>query len=517
MPRIPEFLLLRRSSPSKAPPPPSSHQGLLGPSSSSSSSSLPSGFQPRRRRRGVPLAVGAAALVMLSTVLLGPPPWRGPAILGRRDSSSSSSSSEPHQAPPTKKSSEWVDHFVAVFPGSAHWSSNSNNSNNSTNPEMQQQQRRLPNTKIFLTGPWVPQHFLSNRRFRPTATTVVPPENNHNHHHPVADEDGSSSSSHQSSDAPPPPPLLELHHFNNTSVVESVRLIDQELREVAGVHGALEAWITLRPWAFRADLWRYMILWSEGGVYVDAKLRLRAPLDSWAALSPREGLAVCHDHDRTHQSSLHPNDPPLPVLWNGAMSAPPKSPILLEAIQLCISNVQNRVYVLPYFAPNDVGIHGDLAVTGPIVLSFAARRIAGYNGASTTTSNPVPSSHDVSHDDSSRNVSSAVRVSCAYRDAGNGFLEEAPDEHNNAAGARGPPPHQQGPIIFERDTTEHERVRSTNLNYGQLYMIHNVYCDEPLPDNHPDPACVDFAAAQAAAKRAAGAAASELALPTGTA
>ena len=47
----------------------------------------------------------------------------------------------------------------------------------------------------------------------------------------------------------------------------------------AGVPGAAKAFETLRPGAFKADLWRYAILWGCGGIYVDSKMRL---VSDWA-------------------------------------------------------------------------------------------------------------------------------------------------------------------------------------------------------------------------------------------
>jgi len=37
----------------------------------------------------------------------------------------------------------------------------------------------------------------------------------------------------------------------------------------------------LRAKAFRADLWRWMILWHNGGIYMDAKMAFTTPADSW--------------------------------------------------------------------------------------------------------------------------------------------------------------------------------------------------------------------------------------------
>ena len=43
----------------------------------------------------------------------------------------------------------------------------------------------------------------------------------------------------------------------------------------------LDAYYTLIPPAFKADLWRYCVLFIEGGVYVDADMICDTPLDEW--------------------------------------------------------------------------------------------------------------------------------------------------------------------------------------------------------------------------------------------
>jgi len=52
---------------------------------------------------------------------------------------------------------------------------------------------------------------------------------------------------------------------------ESVFQISKKL-EMIGFNGTYEAFKMLRPRAFRADLWRLLILWDQGGVYIDNKL-----------------------------------------------------------------------------------------------------------------------------------------------------------------------------------------------------------------------------------------------------
>ena len=43
----------------------------------------------------------------------------------------------------------------------------------------------------------------------------------------------------------------------------------------------LEAYLSLIPGAFKADVWRYCVLYIEGGVYIDADTICELPLNDW--------------------------------------------------------------------------------------------------------------------------------------------------------------------------------------------------------------------------------------------
>jgi mannosyltransferase OCH1-like enzyme len=54
--------------------------------------------------------------------------------------------------------------------------------------------------------------------------------------------------------------------------------ISIELEEI-GIFGAYRSFKLLRPRAFRSDLWRWMILWKNGGIYMDAKMAFNTTVD----------------------------------------------------------------------------------------------------------------------------------------------------------------------------------------------------------------------------------------------
>ena len=46
-----------------------------------------------------------------------------------------------------------------------------------------------------------------------------------------------------------------------------------------------DAFNVLIPWAYKIDLWRTVIVWRQGGIYLDADTRLLKPIDRILDLS----------------------------------------------------------------------------------------------------------------------------------------------------------------------------------------------------------------------------------------
>lgn len=119
---------------------------------------------------------------------------------------------------------------------------------------------------------------------------------------------------------------------------------DNDRREYIQTHfpsDVLEAYDTLIPGAFRADLWRYCVLYKEGGIYMDVKFKCfnHAKL---IELTDKEYFAM---------------DPIGVNMVNGLMACFPGNPKLMKAIRQIVENVKNREYC-----------HCDIAVTGPALL-----------------------------------------------------------------------------------------------------------------------------------------------------
>lgn len=139
----------------------------------------------------------------------------------------------------------------------------------------------------------------------------------------------------------------EFRFYDDKQMTQSAYDISKQL-EAVGVHGAWDAYKSLRPMAFKADLWRYMVLWQHGGAYLDGKIKLRSHISHWANFtSPK--LSVCRDKMITY--------------WNAMMAAPRQSEDLKLVIEHVIENVQKQMYYTdePWRARAAVGNPGKIA------------------------------------------------------------------------------------------------------------------------------------------------------------
>jgi len=149
----------------------------------------------------------------------------------------------------------------------------------------------------------------------------------------------------------------------------------------------LEAYDTLRPGAFKADLFRYCVLLIYGGVYADMDVMLESNLD--AAIAPDVGFMVPVD------------EPGLPVgkrmcLWNGFIAAAPGHPFLAKAIETVVNNIRNRftsVDVDATFCPNPelsvLHAFDTLFTAGPCILGSVVNKALGRHGQTSFEPGPI--------------------------------------------------------------------------------------------------------------------------------
>jgi|ERR1712232_63589 len=135
--------------------------------------------------------------------------------------------------------------------------------------------------------------------------------------------------------------------FDDQQMACSVLRISRELEREGVVRGAYAAFSALRPAAFRADLWRYMVLWSQGGFYLDAKMQLLRDPREWVDLD-NDTLVLVKDAE--------PGG-----FWQGMLVARKRSHAMALVIKHVVQNVQRRLY------PRG----GDLSISGPVALANA--------------------------------------------------------------------------------------------------------------------------------------------------
>ena len=92
---------------------------------------------------------------------------------------------------------------------------------------------------------------------------------------------------------------------------------------------------TLGPTAFKADLLRYCILYTEGGVWIDDDILLVTPLDELVA-NMRHTLLLVYDR-QVYKLAGGPKQ-----IWNAFMVALPGSEVFARAMDKISVNVANR-------------------------------------------------------------------------------------------------------------------------------------------------------------------------------
>lgn len=191
--------------------------------------------------------------------------------------------------------------------------------------------------EICITIPANPNHdMLSFDILLPTLTTTIP------------ELTGFSKDIYQISSLDPTPISIQksFHSFEYLNPSWSTHLYTctlarEMIRELEG-DKVLDVYDTLAPNAFKADLWRYVVLYHRGGVYADCKVTLLAPLDHFLGqlIQGKKGIVV--------------NDIRGAGLLNGVIAVYPRTNLLRLAIDGLVENVQKKDYS-----------KGILGITGP--------------------------------------------------------------------------------------------------------------------------------------------------------
>jgi len=107
----------------------------------------------------------------------------------------------------------------------------------------------------------------------------------------------------------------------------------------------LTAFNTLKPGAYKSDLWRYCILYKKGGVYLDIKFKTLVPLAPIIEVNPE---IFVRDMPITFSFDFHSQ------VYNAFIVSPPNNPIFKGCIDEIIHNCKLKLYKT-----------GPLDITGP--------------------------------------------------------------------------------------------------------------------------------------------------------
>ena len=136
-----------------------------------------------------------------------------------------------------------------------------------------------------------------------------------------------------------------------------------------------EAYDSIIPGAFKADLFRYCVLLIKGGIYADMDVMLEINLD--AAVPPDVGFMVPVDAPGSKPDHRM-------CLWNGFIASAPAHPFLARAIQHVVNNIRNRFTVVDYdklLCPNpELSVphaFSTLFTAGPCILGWVLNEMMG--------------------------------------------------------------------------------------------------------------------------------------------
>ena len=134
-----------------------------------------------------------------------------------------------------------------------------------------------------------------------------------------------------------------------------------------------EAYDTLIPGAFKADLFRYCVLLINGGVYADMDIMLESNLD--AIVLNDIGFMIPVDIPGKDVEKRM-------CLWNGLIASAPGHPFLARVLELIVNNIRNRftrVDIVNLYCPSPelyIPHKWDLLfTTGPCILGTAINHV----------------------------------------------------------------------------------------------------------------------------------------------
>jgi hypothetical protein len=143
------------------------------------------------------------------------------------------------------------------------------------------------------------------------------------------------------------PPGLRVHWFDDAAAQQWIATHAPQYADDYAV---------LVPGAFKADLWRLLVLYEHGGVYADAGTTLLAPLWQLAG-----GASLVFVRERPTRTNKYHG-----YIWQGVLGATARHPVIAAAIDHVVHNIRTRVYG-----------NNSLCITGPGAVGAAVKAALG--------------------------------------------------------------------------------------------------------------------------------------------
>jgi hypothetical protein len=137
-------------------------------------------------------------------------------------------------------------------------------------------------------------------------------------------------------------PELEYFLFDDNDCIEFIKThFDAEVED---------AYNKLLPGAYKADLWRYCVMYIHGGVYIDIKYQCM------------NGFKFIDIMDKEHLVLERPDysENYIYGIYNGVIISKPENPLFLDCIKHIVHNVNTRYYGKNSLAPTGPGLLGGL-------------------------------------------------------------------------------------------------------------------------------------------------------------
>jgi len=136
----------------------------------------------------------------------------------------------------------------------------------------------------------------------------------------------------------------------------------------------LEAYDCLKPGAYKADLWRYCILFIYGGIYLDIKYK---PLNNFKFVNLTEKQHLVSDVNNID-------------IYNALMVCLPKSEYLYKAFRQIVDNVKNRFYGDNYLEPTGPALLSKFISTNDEIVDCKHEELEGNNNYKIIYYNNIP-------------------------------------------------------------------------------------------------------------------------------